>query len=63
MSMTTMVEWKKTKAGIYRDRAGELRALADQLKCEEHKRLLLGSADNYERLAEGMESDRRFGSR
>ena len=40
------------KAAIYRERASEMRSLADQLKNEHHKQLVLESAANYERMAD-----------
>lgn len=50
--VSSAVEFHKTKANMYRVRADEMRTLADQLKNEEHKRLLFESAENYEKLAE-----------
>lgn len=45
------------KAAKYRDRAAEMRALADQLKSEEHKRLVLKAAEDYENMAERVERE------
>lgn len=45
------------KAAKYRERAAEMRALADQLKSEEHKRLVLKAAEDYETMAERVERD------
>lgn len=50
--MLKTAEFSKSRADMFRDRAGELRTLAGQLKSDEHKRLLLESAENYEKLAE-----------
>lgn len=62
--MGEMVKSGRTKADILRGRAEELRELAGQLKSDEHKRLLLCSADNYQRLADmaAIESGARIGS-
>ena len=45
------------KAAKYRDRAAEMRALADQLKSEEHKRLVLKAAEDYENMADRVERE------
>lgn len=45
------------KAAKYRERAAEMRALADQLKSEEHKRLVLKAAEDYEIMADRVERE------
>lgn len=43
------------KAAKYRNRAAEMRALADQLKNTEHKRMVLKAAEDYDKMAENAE--------
>lgn len=51
------------KAAKYRGRATEMRALATQLKSEEHKRLVLKAAEDYENMADRVEKDAEGRSR
>jgi hypothetical protein len=45
------------KAAKYRERAAEMRSLAGNLKNEQHKRLVLKAAENYENMAENAEQE------
>lgn len=52
-----MEDGPAAKAAKYRGRAAEMRALADQLKSEEHKRLVLKAAEDYEIMADRVERE------
>jgi ferritin-like metal-binding protein YciE len=43
------------KIETYRHRAGELRTIAERMKHEESRKLLLQIADDYERMAKALQ--------
>ncbi len=60
LEMALKMRNKFLKARIYRDRAEELRTIADGLSTNSERNFLITLADDYERLAKVAEAQGRF---